>query len=175
MSRALLPGDLRIRHAIAADAPSIIAGINAVCAERMYFHTPHYVPTPQWEAVLYQAQRVPDHLLLLAETLDGELIGATQLLPDALCVQTTGLMGEVGIFVLCPFRDHGVGTVLLGELLRQATIQHYAAVWLAVLASNYRALRLYRKFDFVIEYRRRRRYAFLGEQDELVMARSLPL
>jgi ribosomal protein S18 acetylase RimI-like enzyme len=44
---------------------------------------------------------------------------------------------------------------------------------LSVLSTNERAIRLYEKFGFATQGRRRWEYAFIGEQEELVMARSL--
>jgi RimJ/RimL family protein N-acetyltransferase len=162
---------LHIRRATVTDAPRIIAGINTVCAEGGYFYTPHYVPTPQWEAALHCPESVPDHLLLVAE-IDDMFVGAAQLFPLS-TDQANGSVGELGIYVLVPFRGKGVGTALMREILRQASIWGYTKIVLSVLSTNERAICLYEKFGFATEGRRRREYAFIGEQEELVMARSL--
>jgi putative acetyltransferase len=162
---------LHIRRATVADAPRIIAGINEVCAEGGYFYTPHYVPTPQWEAALQRPESVPDHLLLVAE-IGSMFVGSVQLFPLS-PDQEDRRVGELGIYVLVPFRGKGVGTALMRELLRQASIWDYTRVVLSVLSTNERAIRLYEKFGFAAQGRRRREYAFIGEQEELVMARSL--
>jgi RimJ/RimL family protein N-acetyltransferase len=162
---------LHIRRATVADTPRIVAGINAVCAEGGYFYTPHYVPTPQWEAALHHPESVPDHLLLVAE-IDDMFVGAAQLFPLS-PDQVNGRVGELGIYVLAPFRGKGVGTALMSEILRQASTWDYTRVVLSVLSTNERAIRLYEKFGFATQDRRRREYAFIGKQEELVMARSL--
>jgi putative acetyltransferase len=162
---------LHVRQATVADAPRIVAGINEVCAEGGYFYTPHYVPTPQWEAALHRPESVPDHLLLVAE-IDRVLVGSAQLFPRS-PDQEDSRVGELGICVLAPFRGKGVGTALMQELLRQASTWDYTRVVLSVLSTNERAIRLYEKFGFAAQGRRRRVYAFIGEQEELVMARSL--
>jgi putative acetyltransferase len=162
---------LHVRRTTVADAPRIIAGINTVCAEGGYFYTPHYVPTPQWEAALHRPESVPDHLLLVAE-IGSTFVGSVQLFPLS-ADQANGRVGELGIYVLAPFRGKGVGTALMRELLRQASIWDYNKVVLSVLSTNERAMRLYEKFGFATQGRRRREYAFIGEQEELVMARSL--
>jgi putative acetyltransferase len=162
---------LHIRRATVADTPRIVAGINTVCAEGGYFYTPHYVPTPQWEAALHRPESVPDHLLLVAE-IDDMFVGAAQLFPLS-TDQANGGVGELGIYVLAPFRGKGVGTALMRELLRRASIWGYTKVVLSVLSTNERAIRLYEKFGFAAQGRRHREYAFIGEQEELVMARSL--
>jgi ribosomal protein S18 acetylase RimI-like enzyme len=162
---------LHIRQATVADAPRIVAGINEVCAEGGYFYTPHYVPTPQWEAALHRPESVPDHLLLVAE-IDDMFVGAAQLFPLS-TDRANGSAGELGIYVLAPFRGQGVGTVLMRELLCRASIWGYTEIVLSVLSTNERAIRLYEKYGFPTQGRRRREYAFIGEQEELVMARSL--
>jgi putative acetyltransferase len=160
-----------IRRATAADAPRIIAGINEVCAEGGYFYTPHFVPTPQWEAALHRPESVPDHLLLVAE-IGSTFVGSVQLFPLS-PDQEDGRVGELGIYVLAAFRGKGVGTALMREILRQASIWGYTEIVLSVLSTNERAIRLYEKSGFAVEDRRWREYAFIGEQEELVMARSL--
>jgi putative acetyltransferase len=162
---------LHIRRATVADTPRIVAGINEVCAEGGYFYTPHYVPTPQWEAALHRPESVPDHLLLVAE-IGSTFVGSVQLFPLS-PDQEDGRVGELGIYVLAPFRGKGVGTALMREILRQASTWNYTRVVLSVLSTNERAIRLYEKFGFAAQGRRRREYAFIGEQEELVMARSL--
>ena len=162
---------LHIRRATVADAPRIIAGINTACAEGGYFYTPHYVPTPQWEAALHRPESVPDHLLLVVE-IDDMFVGAAQLFPLS-TNRANGSVGELGIYVLVPFRGKGVGTALMRELLRQAGMLDYVRIVLSVLSTNEGAVRLYEKFGFAAEGCRRRKYAFIGEQEELVMARSL--
>jgi RimJ/RimL family protein N-acetyltransferase len=162
---------LHIRQATVADASRIIAGINEVCAEGGYFYTPHYVPTPQWEAALQRPESVPDHLLLVVE-IDDMFVGAAQLFPLS-TDQANGRVGELGIYVLAPFRGKGLGTALMQDLLRRAGMLAYVKVVLSVLSTNERAIRLYEKFGFATQDRRRREYAFIGEQEELVMARSL--
>ena len=162
---------LHVRQATVADAPRIVAGINEVCAEGGYFYTPHYVPTPQWEAALHRPESVPDHLLLVVE-IDDMFVGAAQLFPLS-PDQGDSHVGELGVYVLAPFRGKGVGAALMKELLRQASTWDYTRVVLSVLSTNERAIRLYQKFGFATEDRRWREYAFIGEQEELVMARSL--
>lgn len=162
---------MHIRLAAPTDASHIVAGINAVCAEGCYFHTARYEPTPAWEAALHNLDAAPDHLLLVAEA-GGHFAGAANLFP-ADAELPGSRTGEMGIFVLKPFRGQGIGTALLDALLTHAAKIGYERVVLSVLASNSRAIRLYRKFGFVTQGRRRREYAFLGEQDELIMARSL--
>ena len=160
-----------IRPADPADASQIVAGITAVCAEKVYFYTAQYQPTPAWEVALHTPGVAPGHLLLAAKT-GGQLAGAANLFPVA-SETSAGLTGELGIFVLRPFRGQGIGTTLMDAVLKSASVAGYTRILLSVLATNARAIHLYRKFGFVVERQCRREYAFLGEQDEFIMAKSL--
>ncbi len=102
-----------IRRATPLDAPSIIAGINVVCAEQWYFYTDALVITPHWEAVLYHPEQAPQHLLMVAE-LDGAFVGAIRLF-SGLCGSKDRHVGEIGAFVLPPYRDQGIGTALVQQ------------------------------------------------------------
>lgn len=157
---------LRVRRAKAADAEAVLQGINEVCAEREFFSTAHYVPSPQWEALLHRPHEVPNHLLYVAEQGD-KIIGAAQILP---CPGSSPppLSGELGIFVRATFRSQGVGSQLLKPLLKDAEI-HYNKIRLYTLSSNNRAMSLFSKFGFREVGRRRHHYAYLGEREQLVM------
>lgn len=69
---------------------------------------------------------------------------------------------ELSIAVMPAYREQGVGTQLLTQLLSQA-VEHYSAVSLSVAASN-PAVRLYQRFGFEIM----RRY-----DDSVVMTKAL--
>jgi ribosomal protein S18 acetylase RimI-like enzyme len=162
---------VRVRRATAADAGAVLQGINEVCAEREFFSTAHYVPSPQWEALLHRPHEVPDHLLYVAEH-KGEIIGAAQILPY-LDSSPPARSGELGIFVRAPFRSQGVGSQLLKPLLKDAEI-YYNKIRLYTLSSNNRAISLFSKFGFGEVGRRRHHYAYLGDQEQLVMEVELP-
>ena len=111
-------GSLLIRRAVLEDARQIIEGINDICSEGGAFYTTHYVPTPQWEAVLYHSEAVLDHLLAVAEW-NGRIIGAGRIFPGG--NQTLmNHVAELGLFVLKPFRRQGVGSQLLNWLMNLA-------------------------------------------------------
>jgi ribosomal protein S18 acetylase RimI-like enzyme len=164
--------DIRYHRAICDEAEHIVAGINAVCAEGGFFYSSHYIPSLAWEAALHKPETVPDHLLLVAEDKEGELVGAAQIFPLAEQLPG-GPVGELGIFVLRPFRGQGIGLDLMREVLRRAAAWGYVEVVLSVLATNTRAIHLYQKLGFTATGQRRREYAFIGEQDELVMLKPL--
>jgi ribosomal protein S18 acetylase RimI-like enzyme len=159
-----------IRRATIADAEAVLRGINEVCAEREFFSTAHYVPSPQWEALLYRPHEVPDHLLYVAEQGD-EIIGAAQILPGP-DPSSLARKGELGIFVRVPFRNRGIGSTLLATILKKAKI-YYHKVTLYVLVDNNRAIHLFRKVGFSEVARRQHRYAYLGQQEQVEMSIGL--
>ncbi|NMC02911.1 MAG: GNAT family N-acetyltransferase [Chloroflexi bacterium] len=156
-----------VRRANRVDAGQIIALINAVCAEGQYFSTPHYVPTPQWEAALYHPEEAPDHLLYVAEDA-GVIIGEAQILP---CEDQPGV-GELGIGVYESYRGRKVGSELLAQLLKEAKL-YYNKIVLYVLITNDRALHVFEKAGFHEQGRRYHDYAHLGKQEQLVMQLKL--
>lgn len=152
-----------LRQATAADAKEIVAGINEVCAEKHYFSTPRYIPTPQWEMALRSPEKVPDHLLYVVEY-ERRIVGAAQILPSSTYLG----VGELGIFLLPRFRNRRIGTELVAAILDHARL-HYNEVILYVLATNGRAIRCFKKCGFAEHSRRLHNYAHLGLREQIMM------
>lgn len=74
---------------------------------------------------------------------DHRMIGHAALLPD---LQIRD--GEYLVFVHQQHRGRGVGTRLTGSALDRARALGLGEIWLTVDASNFIAIRLYRKFGF---------------------------
>lgn len=162
-----LPSRFVIRAATPSDATAVINAINAICAEGGAFYVPHFIPSPEWRAVLYQPESVPAHLLLVAEHED-EVIGVGRLFPGAphsfLCH-----VGELGLLVLKPHRRHGIASLLLHKLLECAVQQGLEKVTLSVFASNAPAIALYRKFGFMEEGRYCRHLKIGAQYEALIL------
>lgn len=162
----------RLRQATPSDAPAIIAGIDAVCAEGGAFVTTHYLPTPAWEAVLFHPSTVPDHLLVVAEW-DGRFAGAGRLFPgpaDSLSHHVT----DLGLFVIAELRRRGIGSQLMTTMLDWAQGSGFEKITLSTLASNAAAIALFHRFGFGEEGRCRRQFK-IGQTyiDEVFLARFL--
>ena len=171
MSRDFLQR-VQVRRSVPADAPVIVAAIEAVCAEGIYFQTDAFVPNRHWEAALYHPEGVPQHLLAVVE-LDGRIIGAVRLFAG-MCGPKDRHVAELGIFVLPPYRGQGVGRRLMAYALDWAASQGLTKITLSVFATNRRAIRLYERFGFVLEGRRKMQYNMGGEYvDEILMAKFL--
>jgi RimJ/RimL family protein N-acetyltransferase len=155
-----------------ADAPAIIAAVEAVCAEGVYFQTDRFVPDRHWEAVLYDPESTPQHLLAVAEG-GGEIIGTIRLF-SGVCGSKDRHVADLGIFVLPPYREQGVGKKLMTYGLDWATDQGLKKIALSVFATNQRAIRLYQQFGFTLEGRRQMQYNIRGDYvDEVLMAKFL--
>lgn len=166
------PGRVTIRRATPGDRNAIIAGINSICAEGGAFYVTHFMPDAQWDAVLTRPESVPDHLLAVAEV-DGCFAGSARLFPG-LPHTLFHHVGELGMFVLAPYRGRGLGSGLLRYLMTQAPTIGIEKITLVVFADNHRALHLYRKFGFVEEGCRRQQFKSGGVYvDEVLMAKFL--
>lgn len=158
-----------LRRTTPADADTIIASIDAICAEGNAFYTTRFVASQQWEAALYQPDQVPDHPLVVAE-LDGSFAGAGHLFPGPEHTLYRHV-GEVGLWVLKPYRRRGIGRRLMEWMLGWAGQTDLEKVVLRVFSTNDAALALYARLGFVEEGRRARQFKTGdGYADEILMA-----
>lgn len=74
--------------------------------------------------------------------------------------------------VIPDFQRHGLGTYLMGEIIRQAVNQHFLSVSLEVRVTNWPAQRLYQHCGFITTQRRAHYYRDNGE-DALDMLKKL--
>jgi RimJ/RimL family protein N-acetyltransferase len=172
----MMPNDLlqlvKVRRSVPSDAPAVISAIEAVCAEGIYFQTDAFIPDRHWKAVLYRSESAPQHLLAVAE-LRGEIIGTVRLFAG-MCGFKDRHVAELGIFVLPPYRGHGIGKLLMAYALDWAASQDLQKIMLNVFATNHRAIHMYERFGFVLEGKRKMQYNIGGEYvDEILMAKFL--
>lgn len=170
-SLASLPA-VEVRRARPQDAAAIVSGIAQVCDEEIYFETDTFVPDRHWEAALYHPETVPRHLMAVAGWQDS-IVGSVRLF-SGLVGSKDRHVADLGIFVLKPYRDRGIGTRLMDHALGWAIDHGVEKITLNVFANNLRAIHLYQKFSFHVEGLRKRQYRILGEYvDELFMAKFL--
>jgi RimJ/RimL family protein N-acetyltransferase len=166
------PNQTIIRPAVPYDAARIVAGIEAICAEDIFFVTDRFLPDEQWEAVLHRPETAPDHLLVVAEV-GGVFAGCGNLFsgPPG---RKDRHVAHLGMYVLKPFRDRGVGTGMMAWMLEWAERMGLKKITLSVLATNQPAIHLYHKFGFEVEGVRRWQYLVAGHYvDSLLMAKFL--
>lgn len=117
---------------------------------------------PWTENVYLETLANENALYLLAETEDGGLVGICGLLD---------ILGEgdiSNVAVAKPFRRQKVAERMMAELLRQGKERGITAFTLEVRSSNEAAIRLYEKFGFTCEGRRKRFYR-KPEEDALIL------
>ena len=129
------------RAYLARNKSTLEAIMNHLCAEGRWMQTRRFVPTPAWEHALTEPD-CPNHLLLVAR--DGEqLIGWCRAFP-------TGAQGEaeIGIGLLPPYRDHGLGTDMLKHTLDWAKERSLVRLILTTRDDNRRAIHTFGKCGF---------------------------
>ena len=138
--------------------PLCEADVDAVVRlEEASFHTP-------WTRADFEGELKNPLALYLVVLEDDELIayGGSWIVFDECHI--------TNIAVAPSMRGAGVGTELMRELLSAAAARGARSYTLEVRQSNDAAIALYRKFDFIVEGRRKRYYADTGE-DALIMWR----
>jgi RimJ/RimL family protein N-acetyltransferase len=152
--------DTYIRRAAAKDAGEVVEIINAVCAERLYMITTHYVPTPNWEQVLHSPPSCSQHLLLVPEV-ESQIVGWCRVFSGD-PGQGNRHVGDVGIGLLKPFREMGIGTALMERAIDWARGQGLERLTADTFSTNLRAIHLFKKMGFVITGERYARCAVNG-------------
>ena len=77
-------------------------------------------------------------------------------------------MGWLQMGVRGEYRGQGIGTALLSEALEQARKRGLERVELGVYASNLAAIRLYEKYEFQCEGRKKRARKLDGSYDDII-------
>ena len=130
------------------------------------------VTIEQERAILVDYTTAENSVYLVAE-IDGEIVGTLSCQGGTR--QSTRHNASFGMAVDRERRNQGVGTTLLAHLVEWAEETGILRrLELEVFAHNENAIRLYRKFGFVEEGRRKRAYFQHGRWiDGLLMARQL--
>jgi RimJ/RimL family protein N-acetyltransferase len=100
-----------------------------------------FEPTPMWEHALTYSD-CPCHLLLVV--CDGQyIVGWCRMFPT----HTPG-EADVGIGLLLPYRDQGLGTSTLRQAVGWARGQNLAQLTLTARLDNHRAIHVFEKCGF---------------------------
>ncbi len=177
MPRVMLPREvevsgekrLTLRKGRVADAVALLAYVNAVAAEGQYFLVDRLENTMQEEHKWIRAHNGgPGGLLIVV--VDGErVVGSLSV------TRIKYSKGEhrayVGLGMLPEYRGKGVGRAMLEEAQGWARSQGVRKLSLEVIASNKRAVALYRSFGFVEDGVNRRHFKIKGRYvDNIHMA-----
>ena len=162
---------VQIRQARSVDADDIVTVIGTVCAERVYLLTEHYIPTQQWKAVLRDPEDTP-RCLLLVPVVNERVIGWCRVFGSA--AQKTRHVADVGIGLLAPFREQGIGTALLERAISWATGLGFAKLTADTFSTNVRARALFGKVGFAETGVLHRQYKIDGLYvDQILLERFL--
>ncbi len=141
-----------IRTAQPEDAAALLAYIRPVAEETEFFILePDEFPKTDEEERKWIQDHLdhPDQIVLVAEAA-GTIIGNVSF-ENGSC-RRIAHRGTLGIAVVKEWRGQGIGTALMGSLLKWATANLLIEkVCLEVFTTNTNAIRLYRKLGFVEE------------------------
>lgn len=132
-----------LRPATPTDIPSVLAVINSVCSEGRWMRTSHYMPTPEWEHA-FANTACPRHLLAVAEV-GGIVAGWVRMFPLA----GHKCEAKLGIGLLAPYRDQGLGTAMVVAALYWAADAGYRWATLTTHQDNLRAIHTFTKCGFI--------------------------
>lgn len=167
---------ITVREATPADASILVAHLKELAAEPGICIplTPDEVASVEQEkAILDDFSRSERAIMLLAQA-EGQLVGELSLRAIS-SRRAVSHVATLGMSVKSGWRGKGVGKELLGAALEWAPTAGIKRVELYVYVRNTPAIKLYERFGFEHEGRRR---AFIREADDtfvddLVMARLL--
>ena len=154
-----------IRPITAIDFEGFHLCLDAVAGERKYLalvSAPPLEKTRQW-----LAEGLAQDAIRLVAADQARVVGWCDI--DSHAWEGFGHSGRLGMGVLSAYRGQGIGSALLEQALAVARNQQLERVELEVYASNVAAIRLYEKFHFQTEGRKKKARKIDGEYDDLVL------
>lgn len=162
--------DFSIRRAVPSDAPNVIALIDAVGAEGLWLATERFVPTPQWENVLYHPDADSRAILIVAETQE-RIVGWCRVFPHIFGNKSRHV-ADVGIGVHQDFRGRGIGNALMQNAIVWARENGFEKLMLDLYSTSETAKRLFENVGFHVVGIRARHAKINGAYvDEILMER----
>ncbi|GIL18157.1 MAG: N-acetyltransferase [Oligoflexia bacterium] len=145
-----------LRSPIEADAADILELIDKVIAERKYQVTEpgeYALNVEDQKKWIQKMSTAPADIVIVAE-FHNRIVGMIDFHQNARRRRLKHT-GSFGMSVVSEYREHGIGTVLVEELLSWARLQpEIEKVCLSVFSNNPRAIHLYKKLGFHEEGRR---------------------
>jgi len=155
---------------VLADSTEYRQCVGEVAKERRYLATVEGF-TPE-QAKIFVQRIVAEHLAVRVASFNGRIIGWCDIIPKAQPGYTHA--ASLGMGVLQPWRNQGLGRGLLEATLAAARQQTIERIELIVYSDNARAIGLYESAGFLHEGRKQNARRIDGTyQDELLMALML--
>ena len=142
----------QLRPAYLHDAKIIAFNIHTVCAEQIYLHTNTFIVTEEWQQLLSNSVYEDEGRLLIVAQVDKEVVGHLRIFPQWYGSKGRHV-GEVGLVIIEPWRERGIGTAMMAYALDWAKYAQFQKIVASVIGTNYRALNLFAKYGFIQEGR----------------------
>lgn len=162
-----------LRPAAPSDTDSIRSNIQLVCDEQIYLHTDTFMLTPEWRKAFERSvDNIAGYLLLVVQA-EGQIVGHLRLFAEWYGNRGRHV-GDIGIVLLPEWRGHHIGTTMLHYAVDWAKQVRFEKLTATVIATNERALNLFRNFEFVQEGYRSQQLK-IGQEyyDEILLGRFL--
>jgi len=155
---------IAIRPITAIDFEGFHRCLDAVARERKYLALVSAPPLEQTRRWL--ADSLAQDAIRLVAVDEARIVGWCDI--DIRAWEGFSHSGRLGMGVLSAYRGQGVGSALLEKTLAIAKERHLERLELEVYASNVPAIRLYEKFHFQTEGRKKQARKIDGVYDDLV-------
>ena len=159
-----------IRQAEEKDIKSIIDIMSSVASEGLY--SPALTISKSHKEHIAKAIKQRTSFWAVTE-LNGLIVGECNLSSGS-SIETEPRITELGMNIRNEFREIGIGNAMMDFLIEQAKEKGYEKIVLSVLATNSRAINLYKKHGFAVEGVRKKQFKFKDDYvDEVLMAKFL--
>ncbi|MEN3008175.1 GNAT family N-acetyltransferase [Pseudothermotoga sp.] len=164
---------MSIRWVRLSDAPQLVVFKKTVTSE-----SPFLITYPDEVEDVFEARRfisiylTDDRRIFLVAEQGGQIVGMITLAGSA--KRKVLHKAELGISVRKSHWGKGIGSALMSEALKIAKQKGFKKIQLEVMENNERAIKLYQKFGFEIEGRKKKAVCMDGKYlDLLVMGKWL--
>jgi RimJ/RimL family protein N-acetyltransferase len=163
----------RLRPAAPGDSEIIAANIRSVCAEQIYLYTDTFVMTDEWRQAFDRPTDEDNGRLLIVAEAEDRAIGHLRLFSEWYGPKGRHV-GEVGLSIVHPWRERGIGTAMMAYVSEWAKYANFQKLAASVSATNQRALNLFARFGFVQEGCRSKQIMVFGQYvDEILLGRFI--
>jgi len=127
-----------------ADFADVVAAVNSVIREDKYLLMVHEITDLESERRWF-AQASESGMRYLVARINGKVVGGASLTPFN---GKRAHIAEFGIYIVKTYRNIGLGTIIIEELIEIARKSGFQAVQLSTFSTNRRAIHVYKKCGF---------------------------
>ncbi|WP_425446741.1 N-acetyltransferase family protein [Dethiothermospora halolimnae] len=161
--------NIKIRRAKSSDASELVKVVKQIHRE-----TENLLNTPEEFNVTVNQEKdfIKSQSLFLVVEVDGKIVGSSTLRKNN--IEKLSHTSVFGITILRDYCNLGIGSKLVEHTISWAREVNIEKIDLEVFENNKPAIRLYKKFGFIVEGRRNKYIKINGEyQDMLLMTKIL--